>query len=150
MLMPIEIDFDIHKAIVNEQRTFDEPPYLAIRRLLKLPDVPQLSIDEEVAKSGRAWQRNGVEIPHGSPARMSYMRGTQVFEGNFFDGRLVIDGRAFASLSEAASCLARTGLGTRTQLDGWKYWETKLPGDDKWVSLRELRRRARKAAGFIR
>jgi hypothetical protein len=150
MLVPIEIDFDIHKAIVNEQRTFDEAPYLALRRLLKLPDPGTDPEDQATSNSGRSWQQQGVEIAHGSPARMSYLRGTQVFEGKFLDGKLVVNGRAFASLSEAASKLARTGNGTRTQLDGWKYWETKVPAEDKWVSLRELRRRARKTAGLSR
>ena len=33
----IEIDWDIHKLIEAERKGFDEPQYVALRRLLKLP-----------------------------------------------------------------------------------------------------------------
>jgi len=147
MLMPIEIDFDIHRAIENERRDFGEPPYLALRRLLKLSEVPRISPKtEDTESTGRSWRSHGVEIPHGSEARMSYLRGAQQFSGRFVDGQLVINGRAFSTLSDAASSLARTGSGSRTQLDGWKYWEVKLLGQDQWVPIRRLRAQARKDA----
>ena len=147
MLMQIEIDFQIHQAIVNESRGFEEPPYLALRRLLKLPDDDSIAPKHaEPKSSGRPWCQYGVEIPHSSDARMSYMRGAQLIEGQFLDGKLVVNGREFSTLSDAASSLARTKKGLRTQLDGWKYWEVRLPGQDRWVHIRTLRFEARKIA----
>ena len=35
----IDIDWDIHKVIEAERSSFDEPSYVALRRLLKLPSV---------------------------------------------------------------------------------------------------------------
>src|SRR5262245_36093186 len=101
-LVPIEIDFDIHKLIETERRGFDEPPYFALRRLLNLPETkpikPSVLAD---STQGRSWREGLVEIPHGSLARMEYDRGRQVYEGKFLEGRIVINGSQFESLSEA-------------------------------------------------
>ena len=147
MFVPIEIDFDIHKAIENERRSFDEPPHLALRRLLKLPNVEleKSAPAPAVPSEGRPWREGMVEIPHGSEARMSYQRGGQVFEGRFLDGRLVVDGQEFETLSGAASALARTKYGTAPNLNGWNYWEVKVPGQNQWIPFKLLRSRGRKA-----
>lgn len=135
-LSMIEIDFDIHKAIEAERRGFDEPPYLALRRLLDLPELA-LPIVAEVA--GRPWREGLVEVPHGSDARMSYLRGSQLYEGKFLDGNLVVDGRSFSTLSSAASALAQTKDGTHPSLNGWDYWEVRFPGEIRWRRMKELR-----------
>lgn len=141
-LSSIEIDFDIHKLIEAERRSFDEAPYLALRRLLDLPDMAGAALDGEgpdVMGEGRPWRDGPVEIPHGSLARMSYQRGRQVYEGQFLDGNLVVYGRAFNSLSSAASALAVTKDGSTPSLNGWEYWEVKLPGETKWKKAKQLR-----------
>jgi hypothetical protein len=146
MLMPIEIDFEIHRAIENERRDFGEPPYMALRRLLKLEEKSPTKPDQPaVASVGRPWRSHGVELPHGTEARMSYLRGAQQFSGHFLDGYLVVEGRKFSTPSEAISALAKTGSGNRTQLNGWNYWEVKLPDQKEWISIKALRARARKA-----
>jgi hypothetical protein len=146
MFTTIEIDFDIHKAIENERRGFDEPPRIALRRLLKLPEERQPPrIEPKVAQSGRPWREGSVEIPHGSEARMSYQRGSQVFEGRFVDGKLIVQGRDFHTLSSAASALARTKDGSVPSLNGWNYWEVRLPGQDRWIPMKALRRQPRRS-----
>lgn len=60
---------------------------------------------------GAPWVQDGVEVPHGSLARMEYQRGAQVYEGRFLNGKLVVNGRSFESLSTAASALAVTADG---------------------------------------
>ena len=68
----IEIDFDIHKLIEAERRSFDEEPYVALRRLLKLPEPAR-----ELAKpAGRALRSEGVTREHGSKLRVD-LRPTQ-------------------------------------------------------------------------
>ncbi len=147
MLVSIEIDFDIHKAIEAEREGFEEPPYLALRRLLKLPSVEKSRPDpvEKAVAGSRPWREGTVEIPHGAEARMAYQRGSQAFEGRFLNGRLVVDGKSFETLSGAASALARTKDGTIPNLNGWNYWEVKVPGRNDWVPLKLLRRRGRAA-----
>ena len=143
MFETIEIDFDIHKMIENERRGFDEPPRIALRRLLSLPDEEVKIVSPAGIPEGRPWREGSVEIPHGSEARMAYQRGSQVFEGHFLNGRLVVNGQEFSTLSSAASALARTKDGTVPSLNGWNYWEVKLPGQDRWLPIKLLRKRAK-------
>ena len=139
-LKSIEIDFDIHKMIEAERRSFSEQPYLALRRLLKLPDV-DTEVDT-VSPTGVPWQEDRVVIPHGSWARMEYGRGSQVYKGQFLNGALVVNGQRFKSLSAAASAVARTKDGGKASLNGWNYWQVQLPGSDQFRLLEYLRRKA--------
>lgn len=144
-LRKIEIDFDIHQMIELERLSFDEPPYLALRRLLKLP-APEMAIDtaqDEGIIEGAPFVEVGVHIPHGSLARMEYQRGKQIYEGQFLDGKLVIDGQPFNSLSAAANACAITRAGRKTHLNGWIYWKAKFPKESRWRSLKDLREKVR-------
>ena len=139
-LSRIEIDFDIHKLIETERRSFDEPPYVALRRLLGLPDLEPSVENLKVSSldDGQPWSDSGVEVPHGSLARMKYNYGRELYEGQFLDGLLVVNGQKFRSLSTAASELAGKSL------NGWLYWEAQFPGTRIWRRLGDLRDRARK------
>ncbi|WP_095012534.1 hypothetical protein [Tsuneonella mangrovi] len=144
----IEIDFDIHKMIEGERRSFSEKPYIALRRLLNLPEIEEKDQTTRVSSSGRAWEEDGVTIPHGSLARMEYARGTQKYEGQFLDGHLVVNGVEYTSLSAAASALAKTKNGGSPNLNGWNYWEVQLPGSDRWEMMEHKRRKAKGKAIF--
>lgn len=140
----IEIDFDIHRLIEGERRGFSEKPYLALRRLLNLPELEHEKADESPKMgTGRDWVEDGVVIPHGTLARMEYGRGSQRYEGKFIDGYLVVNGLRFTSLSAAASTLAKTKTGSSPSLNGWNYWEVQKPGADRWDLMEHLRRRAK-------
>ncbi len=143
----IEIDFDIHKMIEAERRSFAEKPYLALRRLLGLPHTEEQEI-AAVSETGRSWQEDGVVIPHGSLARMEYARGAQKYEGQFVDGFLVVNGNPHSSLSAAAGSVAKTKDGGSPSLNGWNYWEVKLPGSDRWELMEHKRRKAKGKAIF--
>lgn len=142
-LQKIDIDWDIHKLIETERRSFEEPPYVALRRLLKLPPPFVVASNTDDEEKGLPWIEDGVEVPHGSAAKMEYLRGAQVYEGKFLNGKLVINGRAFDALSAAANALAVTKDGTKPSLNGWIYWKAKFPGDSHWRSLFDLRERVR-------
>ena len=139
----IEIDFEVYKLIETERRSFSEKPLVALRRLLKLPANQSEPAHIKVAASGRPWSDDGVVVPHGSLARMEYGRGSQLYEGLFLDGALVVEGHRFSSLSEAAGALAKTKDGRSTSLNGWNYWEVQFPGSDRWDLMEHLRRRAK-------
>jgi hypothetical protein len=70
---------------------------------------------------------------------MEYGRGTQVYEGQFLNGKLVVNGREFVSLSAAADALAVTKKGKKPSLNGWNYWKAKFPGESEWRALGEMR-----------
>ena len=140
-LQKIEIDFDIHKMIEAERRGFGEPPHVALRRLLNLPEA-RMKMDHNEADAvgeGTPFVEDGVVVPHGSHARMKYQRGKQVYEGQFLNGKLVVDGRSFDALSPAASALGITKKGGKTTLNGWLYWEAKFPNETAWRSLFAMR-----------
>ena len=142
-LQSIEIDWDIYKMVESERRSFDEPHYAALRRLLKLPTLK--GSPESEAGAGRPWVEDGVEVPHGSLARMEYLRGSQVYEGRFLNGKLVVNGKSYEALSAAASTLAQTKHGSKPSLNGWLYWKAKFPGEIAWRSLAEMRQAKRKS-----
>lgn len=136
----IEIDWDIYKLIETERRGFDEPHYVALRRLLKLPPPKSpVTSEKTIMGEGLPWSEDGVVVPHGSAARMEYLRGAQVYEGQFLNGKLVVNGRSYDTLSTAASDLAITKNGTKTSLNGWNYWQAQFPGEKKWRSLKGMR-----------
>lgn len=138
-LRTIEIDFDIHKMIEAERTSFSEPEFVVLRRLLKLP-APQPKPEANfTSDDGLPFVEDGVTILHGSDARMTYQRGTQVYLGKFLTGKLVVDGREYSALSAAASDLGITKEGTKTSLNGWLYWEVKFPGTAKWHPMKKLR-----------
>ena len=138
-LQKIEIDLDIHKLIEAERKSFDEAPYLALRRLLKLPTKKTLTDGVEILGEGRPFVEDGVAVPHGSMALMEYQRGRQIFEGRFLNGKLVVNGQSFSALSAAASALAVTKKGGKTSLNGWLYWRAKFPTESIWRSLSDMR-----------
>jgi len=141
-LQKIEIDWDIHKLIEGERSSFEEAPYIALRRLLKLAAPKPMSASEtRDIGAGIPWIDDGVTVPHGSLARMEYNRGSQIYEGQFLNGKLVVNGQAFESLSSAADALAVTKDGKKTSLNGWNYWKAKFPGETRWRLLNDMRRR---------
>jgi hypothetical protein len=137
----IEVDFDVHKVIESERRSFDDPPNAALRRLLKIddPHEPPSPPKDLVPPAGRPWSDSGVVLPHGTLVRMRYGRD-QLFQGEIADRQWVVDGRSFDSPSGAASELAVTKRGVKTKLNGWNYWEVKRSGDAQWVRLDTLRK----------
>ena len=142
----IEIDFDVHKLIEAERRSFSDAPNAALRRLLKLPDSSQPSAFEPVSKppspgwAGEGWRGKNVFLPNGTQLRMSY--NGRVYNATIEGSCWKSEGGVFTSPSGAASGLAKTKTGKATRLDGWGYWEALLPGESEWVRLNELWRRA--------
>jgi len=157
----IEVDFDVHKLIELERNSFEESPNEALRRLLKLPPIPQataaMSAPTATIKSesapqpavqvnrtigSRPWIDSGVTLPHGTKLRMYYGRAT--FEGEVVDGTWVVEGKSYDTPSGAACTLATTRKGKKTSLNGWKYWEVRRPGETQWSLIEYVRDQAQK------
>lgn len=135
----IDIDFDVHKLIETERRSFDEKPNDALRRLLKLPGKPAASNNGAPRPGGRPWSGEGVVLPHGTRVRMRY--NGCLYEGEIVNGQWIVEGKSFDSPSGAASGIAVTKKGRTTRLDGWIYWEVHLPGDTDWMPIKSMRPR---------
>lgn len=137
----IEIDFEVHKSIENERRSFDEHPNAALRRLLKLPAVKNTTqTNGQQIQNGRPWTEHGISLPHGTQIRMIYDRGRQKYEGKIEDGHLHFGSRDFDSVSGAASELALTKKGKKTNLNGWRYFQYRDIVTGRWSSFDDLRR----------
>ena len=139
-LRTIKIDFDIHQMIELERKGFDEPEYLALRRLLKLgvPEVEAETASQTIAASeGRSWNGKGVELPHGTELRMEY--NGRVSRGHIDNGIWIVEGERATSPSKAAKIVNVTKDGTKPSLNGWIYWEVKRPNDTRWRRLENLK-----------
>lgn len=141
----IEIDFEIHKLIEMERRGFDEPEYVALRRLLKLgqPKCNAPSGTRETPQ-GRAWSHGGVILPHGTQLQMKH--NGQRYEGQIINGVWVVEGHSVTSPSAAANAVARTKDGKPAGVNGKVYWEVKRPGESKWTLFKALEEKERKRA----
>ncbi len=149
----IEIDFEVHKAIELERRSFDEAPNTALRRLLGIaPAKARESSKPEVAPppspAGRSWvgkgHSAGLALPHGTELQMDY--NGQRFMGRVDNGSIMFEGQKFTSPSGAADELCRTRAGNKTSLNGKELISAQLPGETDWVLLKTLQRRMQKEA----
>jgi hypothetical protein len=75
---------------------------------------------------------------------MQYNGRTHV--GEVVQGKWIIEGKSFDSPSGAASGVAITKAGTNTRLDGWIYWQVKLPSETSWTPIDALRHKANGAS----
>jgi len=91
------------------------------------------------------WGARDVFLPNGTEIRMTY--GGKSTEGRIEEGFFLVKGQRHRSPSGAARAAARTKDGSRPNLNGWTYWEARLPGSDKWVLLDDLYNEAQRAAG---
>jgi hypothetical protein len=134
----IEIDVEVNKRIEAARISFSESENQILRRLLGVN-----VFDGKAASGGKPWSDYGVVLPHGTQLSMNYNGAT--YNGTIIDGAWFVEGQTFTSPSGAASGVARTKAGGRTNLDGWKYWSVKLPESSDWTTIWELWEKAQAA-----
>jgi hypothetical protein len=133
----IEIDLDIHKLIEVERKSFDESVSEILRRLLGREPAAPPSAPQSI---GSPWMGKGVALSDGTRVRFCYGRGSQTYEGRIENGKWAIASRTFNTPSAAASELAQTRNGQKTNLNGWLYFQAFVGG--RWEPLDVLKRRA--------
>lgn len=131
----IAIDFDVHKAIEADRKSFNETENDVLRRLLGIGKVDEKAATPAV---GRAWASKGVVLPHGTELRMEY-NGVQ-YSAIIDDGAWTAGGKRFAGPSPAAAAVATTRSGRTPSLNGWIYWQAKLPETSTWVPISTMRK----------
>lgn len=142
--MQINIDFEVYKGLTanlqNEADSYNE----AIRRLLGLPSTDLVAGPSELTEVGQAWSTqeswgtiSGVWYGNVFFADGTIFRATYKGRTNFAeirDGRwLDQDGIERTSPSHAASAISGTNV------NGWRFWFGKRPGDMDWHRIDELR-----------
>ena len=73
------------------------------------------------------WRVRGATFPHGTELRGRY-KG-YIYYGKVDNGAFVLHGKPFLSPSAAATTI------TRNIVDGWLFWDCKLPGRSNWSSI---------------
>ena len=80
-----------------------------------------------------AWVVDGTTFPNGTKFRSKY-KGYFHY-GKVDNGALIYNGKQFLSPSAAAFSI------TRNFIDGWIFWDCKMPGQSSWVNLREFKKK---------
>jgi hypothetical protein len=127
--MEITVSFPTFKALTalrpDEATTYDD----VIRKLLGLEVASHKST---VATDRAPWVYKGVEFPHGTEFRAVY-KGRS-FTAHIEDGKWIQNGVQRGSPSEAAHAI------TSTNINGWNFWQARLPGESHWRDLKSFRR----------
>jgi hypothetical protein len=129
----IEVDFEVFKALIARRPSEEVTENDVLRQLLRLPPKSDAATNPEHAAPGD-WIIKGVRFPTGTELRATY-KG-QTYLARVVDGGLVLNGKRFESPSAAAVSI------TKNPVNGWTFWESRVPGQGKWTLLRELRPRA--------
>ncbi len=129
----IEVDFDVFKAITARRASEEVSENDVLRELFGLPKQARLQAQGGPATDGaRDWVAKGVRFPAGTEFRAIYKGRTCTarVEG----GALVLDGKRYDSPSPAAVSI------TGSAVNGWRFWEARLPGQSEWKMIESLRR----------
>ena len=129
----IEVDFEVYKALMLRRQSEEVSFNDVLRELLKLDSssTSEPKAKLKIKRIDKPWVSRGVKFPHGTEFRSHY-NGVD-YQGQVDDGALVVEGERFDSASEAAFFI------TGDEVDGWYFWECKLPGKNSWNGINSLR-----------
>jgi Protein of unknown function (DUF2924) len=127
----IEIDFDVFKALTARRASEDMTENDVLRQLFNLGKEAD-AVTKADGPVPDDWVTKGVRLPSGTELRSIYKGKAYLARVN--SGALVLQGRRFESPSAAAMSI------TGSPVNGWTFWQCKLPGQDRWQVLKSLRR----------
>lgn len=162
-VVQIDIDFDVYKALTLLRKNEEDSYSHVLRRLLQnaVPALPQSqseidrvtqfneNLTQKIQRAnegltgvdrnsyidthlkGGAWFNN-VLFPEGTELKGTY-KGTTYYariKGSQWVGN---DGIVRKSPSDAASSISHTNV------NGWRFWHARRPGDTEWKRLDKLR-----------
>lgn len=128
----IEVDFDVFKALTMRRPSEAVTENDVLRDLLGFPRKQQAT-DKVTDISPGDWITKGVRFPTGTELRAHY-KG-QTYLGRVESGALVLNGKRFDTPSAAAVSI------TNNPVNGWTFWECRLPGQSSWQTIKSLRKR---------
>jgi Protein of unknown function (DUF2924)/Restriction Enzyme Adenine Methylase Associated len=127
----IDIDFDVFKALTARRASEHMTENDVLRQLFNLGKGGD-ALTKADSPAPDDWVTKGVRLPSGTELRSTYKGKAYLARVN--SGALVLQGRRFDSPSAAAMSI------TGSPVNGWTFWQCKLPGQDRWQILKSLRR----------
>ena len=127
----IEVDFDVYKALMLRRPSEDVTENDVLRELLGLSRSSKSAAPANSPAPGD-WVTKGVRFPAGTEFRANY-KG-QIYLGRAENGALVLNGKRFDTPSAAAMSI------TKNPVNGWTFWECRVPGRASWQMLKALRK----------
>jgi hypothetical protein len=127
----IEVDFDVFKALTLRRPTESVSENDVLRELLGLPSQRQAAAIAAGPAPGD-WVSKGVRFPAGTEFRATYKGQTHL--GRIEGAALVLNGERFDTPSAAAMSI------TNSPVNGWTFWECRLPGQAGWTIITALRK----------
>lgn len=133
----IEVDFDVFKALTMRRPSEDVTENDVLRSLLGLPPTTRSAAPLPGATTASVnpddWIVKGVRFPAGTEFRAHY-KG-QTYLGQVERGALSLNGESFDTPSSAAMSI------TKNPVNGWTFWECRLPGHASWQMIKTLRKK---------
>lgn len=127
----IEVDFDVFKAITLRRPSEDVSENDVLRQLFGLP-ARKAGSESSAAPAPGDWVAKGVRFPSGTEFRA--VRKGQTYLGRVEGGALLLNGKRFDTPSAAAMSI------TGNPVNGWTFWEARLPGQAGWKTIKTLRK----------
>lgn len=128
----IHVDFDVFKALTARRPSEDVTENDVLRQLFGL--TPRTG-DARAAGTRHQpgdWVSKGARFPQGTEARANYKGQLHLAEVR--DGALMLNGKRYDSPSAAAMAITNN-----KPVNGWTFWEVKLPGRGDWQTMKDLR-----------
>jgi hypothetical protein len=127
----IEVDFDVYKALTLRRPSESVSENDVLRELLGLSRTKAIASGAGSPAPGD-WVTKDVHFPAGAEFRAKYKGRTYLarVEG----GALVLNGVKYDSPSAAAMSI------TTKPVNGWTFWESRLPGQAGWRILKAMRK----------
>ena len=127
----IEVDFDVFKALTMRRASEHVTENDVLRQMLGLSSKKEPTVPAARPEAGD-WITKGVRFPAGTEFRAKY-KG-QTWLGRVEGGALVVNGKRYDTPSAAAVPI------TENPVNGWTFWECRLPGQAGWKIIKALRK----------
>jgi hypothetical protein len=127
----IQVDFDVFKAITARRESEAVTENDVLREILGFPRKEPTAPSAPTDTSHADWIVKGVRFPVGTEFRATH-KG-QTYTGRVEGGALVLNGKRYDSPSAAGIAV------TKGNINGWRFWRARLPGQQSWKIIDSLR-----------
>lgn len=128
----IDVDFEVFKQLTVRRATEDVSYNDVIRELLGFGKAEPRTEEKAAIVSEDDWVVKGVRFPATTEFRARH-KGRPV-TARVEGGALALNGKPYPTPSAAAFSI------TGNRVNGWLFWECKLPGKSTWQRMESFRK----------